>query len=107
MTREGELEAVRQQGKRLRTGHLEIRHIASLLPHSRAGVIVPRYSHGAVERNRVKRQVREIVRLDVLPALGGVDVLVRALPSAYQATYAELREECRQARNRITGETER
>jgi ribonuclease P protein component len=67
------------------------------------GVIVPRYSHSAVDRNRVKRRLREIVRLDVLPELPNVDVVVRALPSAYVAGAAELREQCRRACGRIRG----
>jgi ribonuclease P protein component len=62
---------------------------------------VPRYSHSAVERNRVKRRLREIVRLDVLHALPNVDVVVRALPSAYAAKADELREQCVRACGRI------
>jgi ribonuclease P protein component len=73
----------------------------SQLAFARAGVVVPRYSYGAVERNRVKRRLREIVRLDVLRSLRGVDLIVRALPSAYVASYADLREQCRRACERI------
>lgn len=94
---------MRLQGKRVRTAHLEVRYIASLLRHARAGIIVPKYSHSAVDRNRVKRRLREIVRLEVLPALPNVDVVVRALPSAYTADIAELREQCVRACSRIQG----
>jgi ribonuclease P protein component len=55
---------------------------------------VPKYSHSAVDRNRVKRRLREIVRLHVLTTLPNVDVVVRALPSAYKADGAALREQC-------------
>jgi ribonuclease P protein component len=62
--------------------------------------VVPRHKHTAVERNRLKRRLREIVRLDVLPALAAAesrrDVLVRARREAYDASFAELREELRQ-----------
>jgi RNase P protein component len=51
----------------------------------------------------VKRRLREIVRLDVLPVLQNVDVVVRALPSAYAAGVAELREQCVRACGRIEG----
>jgi ribonuclease P protein component len=98
---------VRLKGKRVRTAHLEVRFIASLLrsalgarrvaPHPRAGVIVPKYSHNSVERNLVKRRLREIVRQDMLPLLSPVDVVVRALPSAYRASFADLRVQCRRA----------
>jgi ribonuclease P protein component len=64
---------------------------------------VPKYSHNSVDRNRVKRRLREIVRLDVLPALPNVDVVVRALPSAYGADVAALREQCVRACSRIGG----
>jgi ribonuclease P protein component len=64
---------------------------------------VPRYSHSAVDRNRVKRRLREIVRIEVLAALPNVDVVVRALPSAYSAGVSELREQCVRACSRIQG----
>jgi ribonuclease P protein component len=77
----------------------------SQLPYARAGIVVPRYSHGAVERNRVKRRLREIVRLDMLRLLRGMDLIVRALPSAYVATYADLREQCRRVCERLGNAT--
>lgn len=75
--------------------------MARVLGPARAGVIVPRYTYGAVNRNRVKRRLRELVRVHVLPAMRGVDVTVRALPSAYQASFAELREQCLRMRDRL------
>jgi len=61
---------------------------------------VPKYSHNSVERNLVKRRLREIVRQDMLPKLAlvpAVDVVVRALPSAYRASFGDLRVQCRRA----------
>ena len=55
-----------------------------------------------MQRNRVKRRLREIVRLDVLPMVEGVEFVVRALPSAYGASYAELRAHCAEARERLS-----
>jgi ribonuclease P protein component len=59
------------------------------------GLIVPRYKHSAVDRNRLKRRLREIVRTGVLPRLGTqpVDVVVRALPHAYEAPFETLRDQ--------------
>ena len=54
------------------------------------GIIVPRHKHSAVDRNRLKRRLREIVRLHLLPALPAVDLVVRATPEAYAATFDEL-----------------
>lgn len=63
----------------------------------RLGVVVPKHRHRIVERNRVKRRLREIGRTLLLPALreAGVplDVLVRARPEAYDALYANLQTE--------------
>ncbi|MFZ9703616.1 MAG: ribonuclease P protein component, partial [Candidatus Limnocylindrus sp.] len=53
MTRAADLDRVRRQGKRFRTSHLEVRQLASLLRHSRVGLIVPKHRHGSVERNLV------------------------------------------------------
>ena len=58
---------------------------------------MPKHRHRIVERNLVKRRLREVLRLEVLPRLeaGGlpVDVLVRAKREAYGASYAALSEE--------------
>lgn len=64
-------------------------------PGPRLGIVVPRHRHSIVERNRLRRRLREIGRRDLLPGLrdcgAGYDVLVRARPEAYTATFAELR----------------
>lgn len=70
---------------------------ASPVSYPRIGVVVPRYKHPVVARNRLKRRLREILRTEVLPRLGAAeqwrDVLVRARREAYRATFAELRAE--------------
>jgi ribonuclease P protein component len=70
--------------------HLDVRAIASPLGHPRVGVVVPRYSGSAVDRNRLKRRLRELVRTRLLPAAPSVDVVVRARPDAYRASFDEL-----------------
>jgi ribonuclease P protein component len=44
-----------------------------------------------VDRNRLKRRLREIIRQDVLPAERGLDIIVRTAPSAYAVPFADLR----------------
>ena len=54
---------------------------------------MPKYKHGSVDRNRLKRRLREIIRTSLLPVLGDqspVDVVVRAMPQAYGATFETL-----------------
>jgi ribonuclease P protein component len=53
-------------------------------------VIVPRHGHTAVDRNKLKRRVREIVRVDLLPHLPAVDLVIRARPTAYEQPFAAL-----------------
>jgi len=92
------LREVAIKGKRIRTRRLEFRITASPLHHPRVGFIVPKYKHSSVERNRLKRRLREIVRQELLTVLPpAVYAVVRALPASYSADYAELALELRQA----------
>jgi ribonuclease P protein component len=71
----------------MQTEHLEARASASLLLHPRIGIVVPKYRRNIVERNRIKRQLRELARTRLLPTAGSIDVLVRAKPEAYKADF--------------------
>jgi len=62
----------------------------SLLSYCRVAVVVAKYGHTVVERNRLRRQLRELVRVLLIPRLPGVDLLIRALPSAYSVGFKEL-----------------
>jgi ribonuclease P protein component len=93
LTRTADLELVRREGKRVRTALLEVRVLASLLHHSRLGIIVPRFRHSAVERNRLKRRLRELARREWHVALASGaprDVVLRAGPTAYAADFDQL-----------------
>ena len=86
------------------------------------GVIVPRYGHSAVERNLVKRRLRDLARTELLPALAArddaarvagtqtptehsLDVVIRAAPGAYSASHDELRLALRRAIERMRQST--
>ena len=60
-------------------------------------MVVPKHRRNSVERNQLKRRLREVLRLQVLPRLSErtahVDVLVRARREAYNATYEQLNDE--------------
>lgn len=115
VTRGRELDVLRREGKRVRTEHLDVRVLASLpaFPASpsdaaptaldrapRVGIIVPKHKRSGVERNQLKRRLRELARLRLLPALpppsgaaggpGGAAVLLRARPEAYGAAFDAL-----------------
>jgi ribonuclease P protein component len=46
-----------------------------------------------VDRNRLKRRLREIIRQDVLPSEHGLDIIVKTARSAYAVPFADLRTE--------------
>jgi ribonuclease P protein component len=77
----------------MQTEHLEARASASLLLHPRVGIVVPKHRRKIVERNKVKRRLREIVRTGLLHSLGSIDLLIRAKPEAYGSTFQELAED--------------
>ena len=60
-------------------------------------MVVPKHRHRIVDRNRLKRRLREIGRREVLPRLRErgleVDLLVRARREAYDAGFEDLRRE--------------
>ena len=90
---------MRREGKRVRSDHLDVRALASPLSYPRVGIVVPRFQHTIVERNKLRRRLRELVRAHLLPRMTPQDVLVRAQPPAYSRSFEELeREVCDVAR---------
>ena len=86
-----------RRGKRRRTAHLDVFLEASPVSRPRFGMVVPKHRRSSVERNLLKRRLKEVGRLRLLPRLWScgapLDVLLRARPEAYRATYAELEEQ--------------
>ena len=80
-----------REGKRARTKFLDVRALSSPLSHPRVAIVVPRSGHPTTLRNRLKRRLREIVRLDVLPTLDANDFVLRAQPDGYAASFEQLR----------------
>jgi ribonuclease P protein component len=90
ITRRSEFLNVGTKGRRVRALDLDVRWLASPSNVMRAGVIVPRYGHTAVVRNKLKRRLRELVRSCLLPMNLPLDVVVRARPTAYERTFSQL-----------------
>ena len=67
--------------------------MASPFSYARVGIIVPRYRHTVVERNTLRRRLRELARVHLLPCLAAQDVLLRANPGAYSQSFDALRGE--------------
>ena len=84
---------MKRAGRRLRTEHLEVRTVASLLSHVRLAVIVGKHRHTIVERNRLRRRLRELARVRLIPFHSELDVVIRSLPTAYDASFSVLTDE--------------
>ena len=108
ITSTSEIRALFRRGKRRKTSHFDVFVSASPAARSRVGLVVPkprqstapgkrRVRGAAVRRNRLKRRLREIARRRLLPDLdragAEVDILIRARPEAYDASFAEMSEE--------------
>ena len=95
--RGAEIRRILDRGKRERTSSLDVFSMPSPVARPRFGLVVPKHRHTIVDRNLVKRRLREIGRLEVLPRLreAGVpmDVLVRARREAYGADFDGLKQE--------------
>jgi ribonuclease P protein component len=85
-----DIQKVVREGKRIRTRHLDVRVLASPLGHPRIGIVVPRYAAPVVRRNRLKRRLRELSRTQLLPVAPAIDMVIRARPKAYEATFSAL-----------------
>ncbi|MFW6206514.1 MAG: ribonuclease P protein component [Gemmatimonadota bacterium] len=97
ITKTAEIRRLFRRGKRKKTSHLDVFHAGSPVSHSRLALVVPKHGRDIVERNRLKRRLREIGRTDILPRLRSrgiaADVLIRARREAYEAVFGELKEE--------------
>jgi ribonuclease P protein component len=96
-----------RDGKRLRTANLDLRVVLTTGAVSRIGFVVAKHGHSSVERNRLKRRLRELGRLRVLDVVRdagaelAIDVAMRAQPGAYRLEYDQLRSEVELLRARL------
>lgn len=90
-----EIRTLVREGLRRRCGPLEVYRAVSRTHQARAGIVVPRYGHTIVERNRLKRRLRECVRTTWLPGARDQtpppEILIRARPGAYELGFDALR----------------
>ena len=87
----------------MRTEHLDVRANDSLLSHARVAVIVAKHGHTIVERNRLRRRLRELARTKLIPHVASMDVVVRTLASAYEAAFEDLAREIDQITSDLAG----
>jgi len=95
--RGSDIRRILKRGKRKRTSLMDVFFEASPVSRSRLGLIVPKHGQRIVDRNRLRRRLREIGRRELLPRLRdrgvAADVLLRVHRKAYGASFVELERE--------------
>ena len=91
--RRGDFEAVYRGGTRRGGANFAVFARTNGLRTSRFGISVKKALGGAVARNRIRRRVREILRVHRLEIPQGWDIVVHPRPSVARAKFAGLEEE--------------
>jgi ribonuclease P protein component len=103
LRKHGDFEKVYGSGRRLFSAHMTFfflpRDGASTAP--RVGFTLARALGGAVQRNRMRRRVREAVRLNLQLLSVAVDVVIHPKKSVLTAEFAELQQEVAAAFGKI------
>ena len=98
LLKHSDFERVYKQGRRHFSPHMTVFYLSQAEAHSpeqsaRVGFTVGRVLGGAVERNRIKRRLREAVRLRRALLKGGVDVVINPKKSVLTLEFSVLLEE--------------
>jgi len=100
LLKHSDFQRVYQSGRRQFTGNVTVfyrrRDSAEAGPGPRVGFTVGKVLGGAVERNRIKRRMREAVRLSGAVCFGPVDVVFNPRKSVLTLPFAKLRDEVAQ-----------
>lgn len=96
ITKKADFERGKGEGVWIRGSSFDLIFKKGPLDVTRLGIIVPLYSHKVVERNRLKRIVREVMRRFVMPEMiEPYDIVVKAKRNAYEADYKSIQLELR------------
>jgi ribonuclease P protein component len=93
LTRRAEYDAVYRNGRRRSSRQFTVFFAANGLGESRFGMSVGRALGGAVVRNRIRRRVREVLRLHRVEIPSGWDIIVHPRASVAKAGFASLGDE--------------
>lgn len=95
LRRKADFDAIGRSGQARSTRLLVLRFLRTDRAETRVGMSTPRTLGGAVQRNRVRRRLRELVRDELRERKAtvgaGWDLLLIARPEAAKASHAELR----------------
>jgi ribonuclease P protein component len=90
LTRKADFDAVYRNGKRRSSSHFTVFLKANDLPQSRFGFSIKRALGGAVVRNRMRRRMREMVRLRCEEISAGWDFVIHPKANVASAEFAAL-----------------
>ena len=90
LLRKADFDAVYRNGKRRSSSHFTVFLKANDLPASRFGFSIKRALGGAVVRNRIRRRIREVVRLHREEISAGWDFVIHPKPNVERAAFAAL-----------------
>jgi ribonuclease P protein component len=93
LLRHADFERVYKQGRRHFAAHLTVFYLRRAGGGPRIGFTVPQALGGAVERNRMRRRLREAVRQSEPRTLAAVDVVMNPKKSLLRADFGELEKE--------------
>jgi ribonuclease P protein component len=88
-----EFQSVYKAGVRKNSRSFAVFLLANGLDHSRVGLTTPRKIGAAVERNRIRRRIREILRVAWPGVPRGFDIVVNPRSSVYGRNFLELKVE--------------
>jgi len=100
LLRHADFERVYKQGRRHFAAHMTVFYLRrdELQPQGlRVGFTVGRVLGGSVQRNRMKRRLREAVRLSGFPPEVSADVVINPKRSLLGADFAEVRDQVARA----------
>ena len=92
------------QARHARHGRLMVIHSrANTIGHPRIGFSISTRVGGAVQRNLVKRRLRQLAHARLAGSEQGLDLVVVVRPAAAQATFPELESEFGALANQVLG----
>ncbi len=93
LLKHADFERVYKQGRRQLSSHMTVFFLPKAEGGARVGLTVGRILGGAVQRNRIKRRLREAVRLRQSALPGAVDVVINPKKAVLRAEFAVLLQE--------------
>ena len=90
LRRNSDFQRVRQHGRSYASPLMVLAFLRNELDHSRFGFVVSKRLGKAVRRNKIKRRMREAVRLRLPRIKSGFDVVFIARQPTRQASYQQI-----------------